>query len=97
MSFLRFGHLPFKSYLAHFVAIFFRAHMILANIFTHAQNCTLVVQSAMETEQPEGYITIEAACEYKALKDCLDRNQGRKEKCEKEWQEFQNLCATNKR
>ena len=97
MSFLRFGHLPFKSYLAHFVAIFFRAHMILANIFTHAQNCTLVVQSTMETEQPEGYITIEAACEYKALKDCLDRNQGRKEKCEKEWQEFQNLCATNKR
>ena len=71
--------------------------MILANIFTHAQNCTLVVQSTMETEQPEGYITIEAACEYKALKDCLDRNQGRKEKCEKEWQEFQNLCATNKR
>lgn len=86
MSFLRFGHLPFKSYLAHFVAIFFRAHMILANIFTHAQNCTLVVQPTMET-----------ACEYKALKDCLDRNQGRKEKCEKEWQEFQNLCATNKR
>lgn len=54
----------------------------------------------METEQPssaEEYITIEAACEYKALKDCLDRNQGRKEKCEKEWQEFQNLCAANKR
>ena len=97
MSFLRFGHLPFKSYLAHFVAIFFRAHMIHANIFTHAQNCTLVVQPKMETEQLEGYITIEAACEYKALKDCLDRNQGRKEKCEKEWQEFQNLCTTNKR
>ena len=70
--------------------------MILANIFTHAQNCTLVVQPTMETEQ-QGCNTIEAACEYKALKDCLDRNQGRKEKCEKEWQEFQNLCATNKR
>lgn len=74
--------------------------MILAKISTHAQNFTLVVQPTMETEQPssaEEYITIEAACEYKALKDCLDRNQGRKEKCEKEWQEFQNLCATNKR
>lgn len=74
--------------------------MILAKISTHAQNCTLVVQPTMETEQPssaEEYITIEAACEYKALKDCLDRNQGRKKKCEKEWQEFQNLCAANKR
>lgn len=44
----------------------------------------------------EGFVTIKA-CEYKALKECLDRNQGRKEKCEKEWLEFQNLCEQNKR
>ena len=36
-------------------------------------------------------------CEYKALKECLDRNQGKREKCEREWQEFQNACANNKR
>lgn len=36
-------------------------------------------------------------CEYKALKECLDRNKGKKEKCEKEWQEFQDACANNRR
>ena len=36
-------------------------------------------------------------CEYRALKECLDKNQGNREKCEKEWQEFQNACAHNKR
>ena len=37
------------------------------------------------------------SCEYKALKDCLDRNGGKKEKCEKEWREFENLCAKNRK
>ena len=36
-------------------------------------------------------------CEYKALKECLERNQGKKEKCEREWQEFQNACSNNRR
>jgi len=49
------------------------------------------------TMDAQGFVKVETACEYKPLKDCLDRNQGKKEKCEKEWQEFQNLCARNKR
>ena len=36
-------------------------------------------------------------CEYKALKECLERNQGKKEKCEREWFQFQNACTNNKR
>lgn len=36
-------------------------------------------------------------CEYRALKECLDKNNGKREKCEKEWQEFQNACANNKK
>ena len=36
-------------------------------------------------------------CEYRALKECLDKNNGKREKCEKEWQEFQNACASNKK
>lgn len=47
-----------------------------------------------EGEIGSGYIS---PCEYKALKECLDRNQGKKEKCEKEWQEFQNACTNNRR
>ncbi len=40
---------------------------------------------------------IQSSCEYKALKACLDKNQGRREKCEKEWLDFQNQCAAKKR
>lgn len=47
--------------------------------------------------EEDGFVTVKAACEYKALKECLDRNQGKREKCEKEWQEFQNLCERNKK
>ena len=63
-------------------------------LFAHAHNCTLV---AMDHKGREGFKTISAACEYKQLKECLDRNQGKKEKCEKEWEEFQNICARNKK
>ena len=47
-------------------------------------------------EGDDGFATIKS-CEYKALKDCLDRNGGKKEKCEKEWREFENLCAKNRK
>ena len=50
-----------------------------------------------EDAESDGFVTVKAACEYKALKECLDRNQGKREKCEKEWQEFQNLCERNKK
>ena len=47
-------------------------------------------------EGDDKFTTIKS-CEYKALKDCLDRNGGKKEKCEKEWREFENLCAKNRK
>lgn len=50
----------------------------------------------METAE-EATVKIQTACEYQALKVCLEKNNWKKEKCEKEWQEFQSLCATNKR
>jgi hypothetical protein len=40
---------------------------------------------------------IRSACEYQALKSCLEKNNWKKEKCEKEWVEFENLCSTNRR
>lgn len=40
---------------------------------------------------------LETACEYKALEACLRENNWNKEKCEKEWLEFENLCSKNKR
>lgn len=53
--------------------------------------------ASSETAEPVGTITkIQAACEYKALKQCLERNEWKKEKCEKEWQEFENLCSKNR-
>ena len=39
----------------------------------------------------------EATCQYQALKACLEKNNWKKEKCEKEWEEFQTLCATNRK
>ena len=50
-----------------------------------------------ELEKPVSSPEISSPCEYKALKECLDRNQGKREKCEREWQEFQNACTNNKR
>ena len=48
------------------------------------------------TGNEEKFVTLKS-CEYKALKECLDRNGGKKEKCEKEWREFENLCANNRK
>ena len=42
-------------------------------------------------------VKIQSACEYQALKECLIKNNWKKEHCEKEWKEFQNLCQNNKR
>lgn len=49
-----------------------------------------------KAQEDDNFSTIKS-CEYKALKDCLDRNGGKKEKCEKEWREFENLCAKNRK
>ena len=40
---------------------------------------------------------VSVPCEYRALKECLDRNQGRRERCQRECQEFQTACDNNKR
>ena len=45
--------------------------------------------------EEEKFVTVKS-CEHQALKECLERNGGKKEKCEKEWQEFQNLCSKNR-
>lgn len=42
-------------------------------------------------------VKIEAGCEYRALKECLEKNNWKKDKCEKEWLEFQTLCDTNRK
>ena len=52
---------------------------------------------AMEGNASSEEYTSVKSCEYQALKDCLDRNQGRREKCEREWREFQTLCVNNKK
>ena len=36
-------------------------------------------------------------CDHQALKECLDRNNGDRSKCMKEWEDFQRSCAENKR
>lgn len=67
-----------------------RSHDQLMSMRTNPPTCFI----RMESE--ESFTTVKS-CEYKALKECLDKNQGRKEKCEKEWIEFQTLCANNKK
>ena len=56
-----------------------------------------VMESSSSDEHDEGKFVTIKSCEYKALKECLDRNGGKKEKCEKEWREFENLCANNRK
>ncbi len=51
----------------------------------------------MESTIKNDKLTTVKSCEHQALKECLDRNQGNKDKCVKEWQEFQNLCSNNKK
>ena len=48
---------------------------------------------SMATKEGE----IRTPCEYRALQECLERNQGSRDKCQREWREFQNACANNKR
>ena len=55
------------------------------------------MESGPGDSKDEGEFVSRKSCEYKALKQCLDRNGGKKEKCEKEWLEFQQLCTTNKK
>lgn len=52
---------------------------------------------ATKEEGIEKIEKIETACEYKSLKTCLEKNNWKKEKCEKEWMEFETLCSKNKR
>ena len=90
-----------NAHLTRFVAILFsRSHDPLATAFPRMRSSAPSWKHKMDSKEgrnSEKFVTIESGCEYKALKECLDRNKGRKEKCEKEWAEFQNLCARNKR
>lgn len=43
------------------------------------------------------YENVTPSCDHKALKECLDRNNGDRSKCMKEWEDFQRSCAENKR
>ena len=88
--------LSFKFHLACWVAIFLSpAHMIQFPIvaFAHAQVSAHV--ASMDSEKTD-FVKVKS-CEYAALKECLDRNHGKRERCEKEWQDFQNLCSANKK
>ena len=57
----------------------------------------IAICNAMAEKESALDLVTTSPCEYKALKECLDRNQGKREKCEREWQEFQNACANNKK
>ncbi|CAH3111008.1 unnamed protein product [Porites lobata] len=41
-------------------------------------------------------INVVSSCDHQALKECLDRNNGDRSKCIKEWEDFQRSCAENK-
>ena len=51
----------------------------------------------MSSSENSDTVKIQSACEYRALKECLEKNNWKKDKCEKEWQEFKTLCSNNKR
>lgn len=69
--------------------------MISTKKSAHAQLALHVLRMASSEEV--NVSKIEAACQYQALKACLEKNNWKKEKCEKEWEEFQTLCATNRK
>lgn len=54
------------------------------------------MESGVRGDRDKGFVTIKS-CEYKALKECLDRNGGKKEKCDKEWRDFEQLCSKNRK
>ena len=92
------GSLSNSGHLTHFIAIFEGAHMI-TGVFLSMRN--RVSRMAMESgvvsgDQDKEFVTIKS-CEYKALKECLDRNRGKKEKCDKEWRDFEQLCSKNRK
>ena len=93
------GSLSNSGHLTHFIAIFEGAHMI-TGVFPSMRNIAsrMAMESGVSGDQDkaEGFVNIKS-CEYKALKECLDRNGGKKEKCEKEWRNFQQLCSNNKK
>ncbi|CAH3199329.1 unnamed protein product [Porites evermanni] len=45
----------------------------------------------------KAYRNVVSSCDHQALKECLDRNNGDRSKCIKEWEDFQRSCAENKR
>lgn len=57
-------------------------------------NLRQMASSAHET--PKEITKLQAACEYQALKECLERNNWKKARCEKEWLEFETLCSRNR-
>ena len=63
-------------------------------ILTHAHYILTTWNFLMESL---GTVKVENVCEYKALKECLEKNNWKKDKCEKEWTDFQTLCKTNRR
>ncbi|CAH3020214.1 unnamed protein product [Porites evermanni] len=44
----------------------------------------------------KAYRNVVSSCDHQALKECLDRNNGDRSKCIKEWEDFQRSCAENK-
>ena len=69
--------------------------MVTAHALYFTQDESMDVNTS-ETAASSRITKIQTACEYQALKDCLEKNNWRKEKCEKEWLEFENLCSKNK-
>lgn len=51
----------------------------------------------MADTNSQTFTNVTPSCDHKALKECLDRNNGDRSKCIKEWEDFQRSCAENKR
>lgn len=83
------------SHLKSSFAIFEVAHMINTVICLRMRSADGAHVMESESSNDNKFVTVKS-CEYKALKECLDRNRGKKEKCEKEWREFENLCTKNR-
>ncbi|XP_066018301.1 uncharacterized protein [Pocillopora verrucosa] len=50
----------------------------------------------MADADTENFRTVTPSCDHNALKECLDRNNGDRSKCTKEWEAFQRSCSENK-
>ncbi|XP_078361215.1 uncharacterized protein LOC144645498 [Oculina patagonica] len=51
----------------------------------------------MADASSQTFRNVTPSCDHQALKECLDRNNGDRSKCMKEWEDFQRSCAENKR